>query len=106
MGLEEPGGEGSVGGLTSVGSGMSGGSAEEGEEEGEEEKKKEGCGGVTEERKLIGGRIHHQEEGERKEEQQKMAMIKLKGLEGAWSWKEKEAANALLVMMRPNKQKR
>jgi len=106
MGLEEPGGEGSVGGLTSVGSGMSGGSAEEGEEEGEQERKKEGCGGVTEERKLIGGRIHHQEEGERKEEQQKMAMIKLKGLEGAWSWKEKEAANALLVMMRPNKQKR
>lgn len=100
MGLDDCGGEGSVGALTSGGSGMSGASGEEGDEEGaEEEKDRERDGsGQTEEKGIVGGRA---EDGEGKEEQ-KMDMIKLKGLEGAWSWKEKEAANALLVMMRPS----
>ena len=99
MGLDDGRGEGSVSGLTSGGSGMSGASGEEGDEEvAEEEKDREREGsGQTEEKGLAGGRA---EEGEGKEEQ-KTAMIKLKGLEGAWSWKEKEAANALLVMTKP-----
>ena len=75
MGLaEEEEGEG--------GKGMSGG---------EEEKDREGGGGHTEEKMKggggggggEGGGMKGEEEGERKEEaQQKMAMIKLKGLEG------------------------